>query len=78
MTVKRRSEIEANTPVWIMEVSRDEGKTWTLVQSFGMYVTQDRAVKRAARETVWHRENLTPVAYQYGWRFRAREYRPSL
>jgi hypothetical protein len=75
MARNRNSSVAVDMPVWVMEVSSDQGETWLLVQSFGMYITQHRAELRAKTETTCHKA-LRPDAYCYGWLYRAREYRP--
>jgi hypothetical protein len=65
----------ADCPIWIMEVSRDEGKTWIMEQSFGMYKTQHRAATRASVETSRHIA-MSRQCHCAGWLYRAREYRP--
>ena len=70
------SSILPDMPIYVIEVSLDKGKTWELVQSYGMYITKQRCESRARKDTIWHRENLTAVAWSYGWLFRTREYRP--
>lgn len=63
--------------IFVLEVSSDEGKTWSLEQQFGLYRTRQRAEARAERETKWHVEQLTVAAYKHGWIYRAREYAPA-
>jgi hypothetical protein len=58
-------------PIWILEHSRDQGKTWRLEQPYKLFKDRDKALTAAVKM------NEDAKVHVPAWRiYRATEYRP--